>query len=65
MQLLVSVADAADAVAAIEGGADIIDAKDPSRGPLGPVSAAALDAILAAAPLRLSSRAARHAAVLH
>jgi uncharacterized protein (UPF0264 family) len=48
MQLLVSVADAADAVAAVDGGADIIDAKDPSRGPLGPVSPAALGAILAA-----------------
>jgi uncharacterized protein (UPF0264 family) len=37
MQLLVSVADAADARAAVEGGADIVDAKDPSRGPLGAV----------------------------
>ena len=48
MQLLVSVADAADAAAAVDGGADIIDAKDPSRGPLGPVTASALSAILAA-----------------
>src|SRR5579862_6952688 len=47
MQLLVSVADAADATAAIDGGADIIDAKDPARGPLGPVSAEALAAIIA------------------
>jgi (5-formylfuran-3-yl)methyl phosphate synthase len=47
MQLLVSVADAADAVAAIDGGADIIDAKDPARGPLGPVTPATLAAIIA------------------
>jgi uncharacterized protein (UPF0264 family) len=47
MQLLVSVADAADAAAAVDGGADIIDAKDPSRGPLGPVTPSALSAILA------------------
>jgi (5-formylfuran-3-yl)methyl phosphate synthase len=48
MQLLVSVADAADARAAVEGGADIVDAKDPSQGPLGPVSAPTLAAIVAA-----------------
>jgi uncharacterized protein (UPF0264 family) len=48
MQILVSVADAADAAAAVDGGADIIDAKDPSRGPLGPVSSATLSAIVAA-----------------
>jgi len=47
MQLLVSVADAADATAAIDGGADIIDAKDPSRGALGPVAPEALAAIIA------------------
>src|SRR5581483_9677908 len=47
MKLLVSVADAADATAAIDGGADIIDAKDPSRGPLGPVAPDALAAIVA------------------
>ncbi|HZS57789.1 MAG TPA: (5-formylfuran-3-yl)methyl phosphate synthase [Gemmatimonadaceae bacterium] len=40
-------ADAADATAAIDGGADIIDAKDPSRGPLGPVAPDALAAIVA------------------
>jgi uncharacterized protein (UPF0264 family) len=48
MQLLVSVADAMDAAAAVTGGADIIDAKDPSRGALGPVSPFALSAIVAA-----------------
>lgn len=37
MQLLVSVSDAAEARAAMEGGADIIDAKDPSIGALGAV----------------------------
>ena len=47
MQLLVSVANALDAAAAVEGGADIVDAKDPSRGALGPVSPAALRAIIA------------------
>jgi uncharacterized protein (UPF0264 family) len=48
MWLLVSVADAADAVAAVEGGADIIDAKDPTRGALSPVSGPTLTAIIAA-----------------
>jgi uncharacterized protein (UPF0264 family) len=38
MRLLVSVASAAEASAALLGGADIIDAKDPHRGALGPVS---------------------------
>jgi (5-formylfuran-3-yl)methyl phosphate synthase len=38
MRLLVSAASAADAAAAVEGGADIVDAKDPARGALGPVS---------------------------
>ena len=38
MRLLVSAASAADAAAAVEGGADLVDAKDPARGALGPVS---------------------------
>jgi uncharacterized protein (UPF0264 family) len=38
MQLLVSVANADDARAALAGGADIIDAKDPHAGALGAVS---------------------------
>jgi len=42
MQLLVSVATAAEASAALEGGADVIDAKDPLAGALGAVSAEAL-----------------------
>ncbi|HYK81582.1 MAG TPA: (5-formylfuran-3-yl)methyl phosphate synthase, partial [Gemmatimonadales bacterium] len=48
LQLLVSVADAAEARAALQGGADVIDAKDPRRGALGPVRPAALVAIRAA-----------------
>jgi uncharacterized protein (UPF0264 family) len=38
MRLLVSVATAADARAAVEGGADFVDAKDPRSGPLGAVT---------------------------
>jgi uncharacterized protein (UPF0264 family) len=38
MRLLVSVADAQDAAAALAGGADFIDAKDPLKGALGPVA---------------------------
>jgi hypothetical protein len=49
MQLLVSVANADDAAAALVGGADIIDAKDPSAGPLGAVGNHVLRQIGAAA----------------
>src|SRR5688572_6649513 len=38
MKLLVSVSDAFDAAAALEGGADIIDAKNPASGALGAVT---------------------------
>jgi (5-formylfuran-3-yl)methyl phosphate synthase len=38
MRLLVSVASASEASAALLGGADFVDAKDPLRGSLGPVS---------------------------
>jgi (5-formylfuran-3-yl)methyl phosphate synthase len=38
MRLLVSVANTEDAAAAVAGGADIIDAKDPTTGALGAVS---------------------------
>ncbi len=48
MQLLVSVADAAEAEAALVGGADIIDAKDPTRGTLGAVGPKALGDIVGA-----------------
>ena len=50
MQLLVSVRSAAEAKVALAGGADIIDAKEPSRGSLGAVSASALQEICAAIP---------------
>ena len=48
MQLLVSVKSAAEASAALAGGADIIDAKDPAAGALGAVSLDAFRAIAAA-----------------
>jgi hypothetical protein len=38
MRLLVSVRDEIEAAAALDGGADIVDAKEPSAGPLGRVS---------------------------
>jgi uncharacterized protein (UPF0264 family) len=49
MQLLISVATAADARAAVEGGADIVDAKDPGAGALGAVTLARLREIWEAA----------------
>jgi uncharacterized protein (UPF0264 family) len=45
VQLLVSVADAVEARRAVDGGADIIDAKDPLSGALGAVSLATLEQI--------------------
>jgi uncharacterized protein (UPF0264 family) len=48
MRLLVSVANAEEAVAARDGGADLIDAKDPSTGALGAVSLPTLSQIHAA-----------------
>ena len=45
MLLLVSVRDPREIEAALEGGADIIDAKEPARGPLGPVAPDRLRAI--------------------
>ena len=47
MQLLVSVTDASEARAALEGGADVIDAKDPHTGALGALGPVALAAIRA------------------
>jgi uncharacterized protein (UPF0264 family) len=47
MKLLVSVANAEEAVAARDGGADLIDAKDPSSGALGAVSLPTLGEIQA------------------
>jgi uncharacterized protein (UPF0264 family) len=46
MRLLVSVTCAKEAIAALDGGADFIDAKDPSIGPLGAVSIQVLPQIL-------------------
>lgn len=48
MRLLVSVSDSSEARAALDGGADIIDAKDPVRGALAAVDGATLRAIVAA-----------------
>jgi len=50
MQLLVSVRSAAEVGPALCGGADIIDAKEPAGGSLGPVSPATLAEILARIP---------------
>ena len=47
MRLLVSVVNHDEAAAALAGGADIIDAKDPAGGPLGAVSIAVLRQISA------------------
>ena len=47
--LVVSVRDAAEAAAARDGGADVIDVKEPSRGPLGPPDAGVIEAVVAAA----------------
>ena len=50
MRLLVSVRDVREAQAAVRGGAEIVDAKDPRRGALGPVSPRTLSRIRAAVP---------------
>jgi (5-formylfuran-3-yl)methyl phosphate synthase len=50
MQLLVSVRAGDEVTAALDGGADIIDAKEPARGSLGPVSPEMLRAISALVP---------------
>jgi len=53
--LLVSVRDAMEARAALEGGADVIDVKEPNRGSLGPADsatiAAVVDAVAGRAPV--------------
>jgi uncharacterized protein (UPF0264 family) len=46
--LLVSVRDAAEAVVALSGGADLIDVKDLTRGPLGRADAAIIAEVVAA-----------------
>ena len=48
MQLLVSVADASEGRAALLGGADVIDAKDPREGALGAVRREVLGELRAA-----------------
>ena len=50
MRLLVSVRSAEEVSAALAGGADIIDAKEPARGSLGRVTPAVLSAIAACTP---------------
>jgi uncharacterized protein (UPF0264 family) len=57
VRLLVSVRNADEARAALAGGAEIIDAKDPSRGSIGAVTPEALGAIRAVVPadVRLSA----------
>jgi (5-formylfuran-3-yl)methyl phosphate synthase len=50
MRLLVSVRSAEEAAAAVTGGADIVDAKEPALGSLGPVEPAVLRAIAEALP---------------
>lgn len=46
--LLVSVRNAAEALAALAGGADIIDVKEPERGPLGRADLATISAVVRA-----------------
>jgi (5-formylfuran-3-yl)methyl phosphate synthase len=58
MRLLVSVRSADEVEAAIAGGADIIDAKEPNRGSLGPVSPDVLGEILRRVPASLDVSAA-------
>jgi uncharacterized protein (UPF0264 family) len=50
MRLLVSVRSAEEVAAALAGGADIIDAKEPARGSIGAVTPAVLSAIAARTP---------------
>ena len=50
MRLLVSVRARAEVAAALIGGADIIDAKEPSEGPLGAVTAPVLAGIMRRVP---------------
>lgn len=56
-RLLVSVRDAAEAMLAAAGGADIVDAKDPLDGPLGALSVEAVLAIISAVAGRAATSA--------
>jgi len=58
MQLLVSVTNSEEAVAAVNGGADAVDAKDPSNGALGAVSVTTLQQIHSAVAERRTLSAA-------
>ena len=58
MRLLVSVRDAVEADAAVDGGAEIVDAKEPAAGSLGAVAPAVLAAIRSVVPGRLEVSAA-------
>ncbi len=53
MRLLVSVRSPDEVAASLEGGADIIDAKEPERGALGPVAPDVLEAIDNRVPLEI------------
>jgi (5-formylfuran-3-yl)methyl phosphate synthase len=57
-RLLISVRDAAEAEIALAGGADLIDVKEPARGPLGAADAATIRAIVAHVAGRASLSAA-------
>jgi uncharacterized protein (UPF0264 family) len=58
MELLVSVRSATEVGAALAGGADIIDAKEPGRGSLGVVSSEVLREIMSRVPDHVSASAA-------
>ena len=58
MRLLVSVRSADESAVAVAAGADIVDAKEPARGSLGPVTAPVLRGIAAAVPAGLPLSAA-------
>jgi uncharacterized protein (UPF0264 family) len=57
-RLLVSVRNAAEVEAAVDGGADMIDVKEPGRGPLGPADASVLGEVIAEVAGRLPVSAA-------
>jgi uncharacterized protein (UPF0264 family) len=58
VELLVSVRDAAEAVAALAGGAEIVDAKEPEAGALGAVRPQVLAAVRGVVPARVPLSAA-------
>ncbi len=57
-ELLVSVRSASEAKAALEGGASIIDVKEPSRGPLGRADLSTIAAVIESIALRVPVSAA-------